>query len=391
MTTLVAPRSLVSVVIPAYNAEPFIASAIDSACAQTYRDLEVVVVDDGSSDRTAEIVRAIAKRDSRVRLIRQIHQGVAAARNRAIRESRGDYIAPLDADDIWFPRKLEQQVRVLERAPPNVGLVYAWSVDIDRDGCLTGGYFAHDLPRNVGAVLIFRNVIGSSSVPLIRRQCFDLVGFYNKTYAERGAQGCEDLDLYLRIAERYEFLVVNEFLVGYRQSHAGMSSHAGAMARSFYFAMRDCRERRPEIPPAVFRWSMARQFFYLHGLARSVGQYRNGPVLLLAAIWFDPSLLTRWQFYRGVLASPLQRLNPIEWFRRFSALDGQRPETVTLAGIKAQRAARPPTLFDELDAIYYPRLRFTERSLERTRRAYRDVGRSVRTAEIAEPAGEPPA
>ncbi|MFL6649763.1 MAG: glycosyltransferase family 2 protein [Sulfurifustaceae bacterium] len=384
MTTPIASRPLVSVIIPAHNAQAFIASTVDSVCAQTFRDFEIVVVDDGSRDRTAEIVRAIAERDGRVRLLSQPNLGVAAARNRAIRESRGDYIAPLDADDIWYPRKLEQQVRALQGAAPSVGLVYAWSVYIDDAGRLTGGYYAHDLPRNVRAALIFRNLVGCSSVPLIRRECFDRVGFYNEKYAEDGAQGCEDLDLYLRIAERYEFLVVEEFLVGYRQSNACLSADTARMARSFYFVMRDCMARRPEIPQTVFRWSLSRQCFHLHGRARGYRQYRIGLALLLAAVWFDPSLLARRQFYRGLVAGPLRRL-------RLRARAAQSAEAVTLSGVAAQRAVRPTTLFEDLGAIYHPRLRFTEQLLERGTRDYRDIGGPALARDIHQPAGEPPA
>src|SRR5690606_11817597 len=231
---------LVSVVIPAYDAQPFIAAAVASACAQTHRALEVLVVDDGSRDRTAAIVEALAARDPRVRLLRRPHRGVAAARNRAIEEARGEYIAPLDADDIWLPAKIERQLRALERAPAGTGLVYGWSADLDADGRLTGGYCAHELPPHVPAALLFRNFIGCSSVPLIRRICFERAGAYQPAYAARGAQGCEDLDLYRRIARYYEFALVREFLVGYRQTPGRMSSNALAMARSFRLALRDC-------------------------------------------------------------------------------------------------------------------------------------------------------
>src|SRR5581483_2806371 len=97
------PR-IVSVIMPAFNAAATIRSAIESVLAQAWRELELIVVDDGSTDETAQIVSEIAARDSRVHLLKQANSGVAAARNNGIREARGEFIAPIDADDICFPR-----------------------------------------------------------------------------------------------------------------------------------------------------------------------------------------------------------------------------------------------------------------------------------------------
>lgn len=338
---------LVSVVIPAYDAQPFIAAAVASACAQTHRALEVLVVDDGSRDRTAAIVEALAARDPRVRLLRRPHRGVAAARNRAIEEARGEYIAPLDADDIWLPAKIERQLRALERAPAGTGLVYGWSADLDADGRLTGGYCAHELPPHVPAALLFRNFIGCSSVPLIRRICFERAGAYQPAYAARGAQGCEDLDLYRRIARYYEFALVREFLVGYRQTPGRMSSNALAMARSFRLALRDCGARRPAIAPRVLRWSLARQCFALHYRARGNRRYGSALALLLFSAGIDPRLLLEPEFYQALrpgrpAAGAASRRRP--------------PPDATFAAIEAARLLRPSPLFERFADLYAYRL-----------------------------------
>jgi len=117
---------LVSVIIPAYNAARFIRRTLVSVLAQTHPDLDVIVVDDGSVDETVSIVEAIARDDPRVRLFRQKNSGVSAARNAALSVARGAYIAPLDADDLWHPAKLEKQLAVFANRPANVGLVYCW-------------------------------------------------------------------------------------------------------------------------------------------------------------------------------------------------------------------------------------------------------------------------
>jgi len=106
---------LVSIIIPAYNAEKYIARAIKSALNQTYKDIEVIVVDDGSTDRTAEIVKSF--QDPRVRYIYQENQNVGVARNNGIKESRGKYITFLDADDEYLPEKVEKQVKFLKENP----------------------------------------------------------------------------------------------------------------------------------------------------------------------------------------------------------------------------------------------------------------------------------
>ncbi|MCJ8280869.1 MAG: glycosyltransferase family 2 protein, partial [Rivularia sp. ALOHA_DT_140] len=119
----------VSVIIPAYNAMGFLPETLESVLQQTFTDFEILIINDGSSDDIVEWASKIS--DSRVRLITQINQGVSAARNTGIRNSQGEYIAFLDADDLWEPTKLEKQVNCL-KANPGVGLVYTWTTFIDQ-------------------------------------------------------------------------------------------------------------------------------------------------------------------------------------------------------------------------------------------------------------------
>jgi len=112
----------VSVIMPAYNVEPYVGDAIGSALAQTFTDLEVIVVDDGSTDETAQAVRTLARQDSRVKLVQQPNRGLAGARNSALRASRGEFLALLDSDDVWEPTFLEQQLAILH-ARPDVDIV----------------------------------------------------------------------------------------------------------------------------------------------------------------------------------------------------------------------------------------------------------------------------
>jgi glycosyltransferase involved in cell wall biosynthesis len=118
-------RPHVSVIVPAFNAAASIEETLDSVLGQTYENFDVVVVDDGSQDDTAVKVGRLAARDPRITLVRQNQSGIAAARNLAIERSSGELVAPLDADDLWHPRKLELQVRTLEAAPPSVAFLSA--------------------------------------------------------------------------------------------------------------------------------------------------------------------------------------------------------------------------------------------------------------------------
>ena len=150
--------------------------------------IEVVVVDDGSTDRTATLVEAAAARDNRVRLFRTQKSGVAAARNFAISQARGKLIAPLDADDLWHPEKIARQVGLMQSSSPKVGLVYCWSIKIDEDDFLIWlppaapqPAVARSAPQGrVMAELALSNFIGNSSSPLIKRSCIEEVGGYDE-------------------------------------------------------------------------------------------------------------------------------------------------------------------------------------------------------------------
>jgi glycosyltransferase involved in cell wall biosynthesis len=292
---------LISVIVPAYNAEVFITDTLRSALDQTYENIEVLVVDDGSYDRTADIVEAIAEQDSRIRLFRGANQGVAAARNLAIEHARGEYIAPLDADDIWYPQKLQKQLACLSGSDANVGLVYAWSVHIDETGGLTGGCIASEVEGDAYLPLVYSNFVGNASTPLIRRECFERVGGYSPWYRQHGAEGSEDRELYMRVAEYYRFRLVPEFLVGYRQVANSMSCKGTSMARAHALLLAEVRRKHPEIPRRIFRWSESRSCWYLGQKCSRCDDHVRALSLLGKAVCFDSLILTNRQLYALVL------------------------------------------------------------------------------------------
>lgn len=297
---------LVSVILPAYNAEAFIGQTLAAVLAQTYRNIEVLVVDDGSGDRTAEIVESIAQKDHRVILLRQSNTGVAAARNLAIQNSRGEYIAPIDADDIWYPQKLEKQVQCMSQAEPSVGLVYAWTAHIDEKNLPTGVYDAYNLEGWVYTALVYSNFVGNASVPLISRTCLKQVGSYNCELKEHNAQGCEDWDLYLRIAECYQFRVVPELLIGYRQIISSMSCNHTSMEKSYHLVMTDVQQRHPEIPTTIYRWSSSFFYTYLLGKSLKSGNYWSTLVCLYKALKLDFAVFSNPGLYKVFFVSLLK-------------------------------------------------------------------------------------
>ncbi len=291
---------LVSVIVPAHDAAAFIQATLESALAQTYAQLEVIVVDDGSRDDTAALVEATAARDRRITLLRQANAGVAAARNHGLAASRGSLIALLDADDLWHPEKLARQVAVMQRAPERVGLVYTWSSVIDEGGRIVDRRGC-GVPRYAGTVypaLVLWGFVGNASTPLIRRACLEAIGGFDPGLHARGAQGCEDLKLYLAIAERYEFAVVPEFLVGYRQTTSSMSRDVWQMKRSHDLVLAEVQTRHPELPDWLFRWSRALCCYWLAMTCLRTRRLADATRLFGLMVRFDPTFVTHPLFYR---------------------------------------------------------------------------------------------
>ncbi|HWW86651.1 MAG TPA: glycosyltransferase [Vicinamibacterales bacterium] len=258
---------LVSVIMGVYNGAAYVGATLASAVAQTHRRLEIIVVDDGSNDRTAEIVEACAARDPRIRLIRQPNRGVAAARNRAIAAASGEFIAPLDADDLWDPTKIDRQVRRLQECGSQTSTIYTWWAWIDANENVLDRSPRWRVEGRALGQLAQVNFTGSASVPLYRRSCLDEVGGYNTTLHAMGCQGCEDWDLALRMAERYSLSFVPAILVAYRRRSDSMSTGCETMWRSQQAVMKKLGERQPSLPRATLRRSRRQFALHLAGVA----------------------------------------------------------------------------------------------------------------------------
>ena len=197
---------LVSAIIPAYNADQFIAQAIQSVLDQTYRSYEIIVVDDGSTDKTKAILREF---NGQIRCINQENRGPSAARNAGINIAQGKYICFLDADDLWTPDKLEVQIDFLERHP-NIALVFSDHQDF-KAGDVVSRSFLDDKMEMFGETLVTEVPIQSAFLKLIqenfistptvmlRKTCFDEIGLFDENL-----WSVEDRDLWLRMAANFK-------------------------------------------------------------------------------------------------------------------------------------------------------------------------------------------
>jgi glycosyltransferase involved in cell wall biosynthesis len=276
----------VSVIIPAYNDAATVERTISSVLNQTYSDLEVLVVDDGSTDETAALVLRMADLDHRIKLLQKANGGVVSARNHAIAHAQGEFIAPLDADDLWHPEKIQKQMAVMRNRGERVGLVYCWSRAIDEQDRVLWDVSPCTLRGNVYAALIIRNILASGA-PLVRRRCVEDVGGYDATLPSRG--NCsEDLKFHLDIAERFDFDLVPEFLFCYRVRAGSLSTNVDAMQRAHELVIDQARARHPELPDKLFRWASGHQHREF-GLAHlRDGHFLTGARLLLKALREDP-------------------------------------------------------------------------------------------------------
>jgi glycosyltransferase involved in cell wall biosynthesis len=286
---------LVSVVVPVYNAARTLDETLRSVRAQTYANLEIVVVDDGSSDQSADIIRRHRSADPRIVFVEQANAGVAAARNRGIDVAKGAFIAPLDADDLWHPTKIERQMQVMKGAAGRLGVVYNWYAAINEDGVVT-----HLPRRDTWQGRVFRemleyNFIGNGSTPLMRREAVLECGGYDPGLRARCAEGCEDFKLYLALAEHHQFGVVPGYLTGYRVYGSNMSSNGLRMLRSYDLVVEPVLRAHPELASVLhvslfelIKWYLrravkARDWRQAMALTRRIArQYPRRTVRLLA-------------------------------------------------------------------------------------------------------------
>ena len=208
--------SRVSVVVPAYNAMPYLPETLDSVLSQSLRDTEVIVVDNGSRDGTRAHVEGL--RDPRVRLVvLPENRGISGGCNAGLAEATGDYVAPMESDDLWHVDKLERLVSLLDEDASAV-LAYSFVELVDQDGRRSGNVVGRPVEGDVREALLDDVLVPCGSAPVMRRGRLVEAGGWDETF-----RSSPDWELYLRLARLGPFRVVPEPLVGYRQHRTNTS------------------------------------------------------------------------------------------------------------------------------------------------------------------------
>jgi glycosyltransferase involved in cell wall biosynthesis len=288
-------NDLVTALIPTYNYGRFVTQAVESALAQTYRQIEIIVVDDGSSDDTRE---RLAPYSERIRYIYQDNQSVAAARNTGIQAARGNLIAFLDADDLWHPHKLELQMRYLADHPS----VRLLAVDRLADGaqhwpCLQD--LTHPPARPITVEeLVLRPHFAPSGV-LVRKECFATVGFFDSSL-----RNAEDYDMWIRIACRFPVVKLNVPLWWYRV-HGANKSHVPA--RQEAAALRILEKNFAQSGPLSKRFFLERKAYSYAAYAAAQNYSSRGLELAALARILRSFLLWPFPYHRREVPTPLAR------------------------------------------------------------------------------------
>jgi glycosyltransferase involved in cell wall biosynthesis len=238
---------IVSVIMPCWNRERFVADAIRSVLAQTFADFELIVVDDGSTDGSREVVASFS--DARLHCLHREHRGISAAMNAGLAAARGRYLARLDSDDAWLPDLLETQVAVLD-ARPEIGLVYSRAECTDTDWKPLGMTWGYPLrfPNETLRSMVYNDCTCNITV-VCRRECFDRAGNFDERL-----ETSEDLDMWLRVARHDQFAFTDRVL-------ARVRLHGGSITGGISAGRDEQMERRalvfdklfadPNLPPEI--------------------------------------------------------------------------------------------------------------------------------------------
>jgi GT2 family glycosyltransferase len=257
----------VSVIIPAYNAAPWIAETIASVQQQTFTDWELWVVDDGSGDRTAEIVEHLQSTDRRIQLIRQPNQGVSAARNLGIAQSQSEILAFLDADDRWLPNKLSTHLQQFE-LNRHLGVSFDRVEFLTQAGTTTGQYSTGRLMGLKPQHFLSENPTTTTSSWVVRRAVFDQVGGFCPTMSYS-----EDLEWLLRVLcdGQWQIEGLSHGLTRYRTSDGGLSSDLHRMEAGWNALLQEAQGYAPSLVAQHFATAQAIHLRYLARRAVRLG------------------------------------------------------------------------------------------------------------------------
>jgi glycosyltransferase involved in cell wall biosynthesis len=294
---------LVSVIIATHNRAEFVGQTLKSVLDQTHKGIEVIVVDDGSTDNTADLLKQY---EGRIKYVYQERSERSKARNRGVKHSRGTYIAFLDSDDLWLPEKIERQVQLLNERP-DVGVVYTDVQFIDAKGNAYSDEISWDVPKRqvLYEDLMTHNVItGTTSSVMIRRECLDKVGLFDESM-----DACEDLDLFRRIAQYYTFYKIELPLVRFRIHPGSTQVNASAMAKGWETTIEKISRNTPREFKYYKTEAIIKILSQIAHLYRCDGRLDRFLFFCAKSLFHRPNWILRHGFWRDVVKLPLKRLS----------------------------------------------------------------------------------
>ncbi|VXD23286.1 glycosyltransferase [Planktothrix paucivesiculata] len=247
--------TLISVIIPVYNGEKTIKETILSVLNQTFKDWELIIINDGSTDSTMEIIAQI--QNSRIRVFNCENAGLAKSRNRGIDHAQGEFISFLDSDDLWTTDKLETQFQALKKHP-EAAVAYSWTDYIDQSNQFLHSGRHITKHGNVYSELLVCNFLENGSNALIRKQVFAHVGQFDTSLTAG-----EDWDMWFRLAAVYPFVGVPAVQVLYRVSATSMSAKIKNQEKECLKVLKNAFQKVPELSPSLKKKSLANLYKYL--------------------------------------------------------------------------------------------------------------------------------
>lgn len=278
----IAPK--VSVIIPTYNRDRFIGDAVQSVLNQTFRDFEVIVIDDGSTDQTREMVQAFSS--EKLRYIYQPNQGRSNARNHALRLTNGRYIAFLDSDDLYLPDKLALQVEHMD-SHPKIGMIYTSAYCIDENGLLKKEKYEATVSGCIYEdIAFFVPVTITLPTVMVRREVLDKVGGFDEAMAR-----FEDTDMWRRISKHYQINALHErtCLLRTHTDNALAAQHPGQISGALDYYVKKIGEEDTDVGIIIRRKGIARLYgYYGAAMMRNHAWRKIGYSFLIKGIYSWP-------------------------------------------------------------------------------------------------------
>ncbi|RKF18299.1 glycosyltransferase [Altericroceibacterium spongiae] len=320
------PKPKFSVVMPVFNVETYIGQAIDSVLAQSFTDFELIVVDDGGTDRSMDI--ACAYDDPRIRIVSQTNRGLAGARNTGIAASRGNYIALLDSDDCFHPDKLRLHYIHLE-ANPSIGVSYAGSRMIDAAGSPLSVAMQPKLRGIDAAHILCRNPVGNGSAAVLRRSAIEPVAvsdakdFWRRCWFDENFRQSEDIEFWIRLSARHavKFEGIEGLLTHYRIIPGALSANIVKQYLSWNRMLTKTEAYAPDLIAAHGATARAYQLRYLARRAVQLGDAQFARSLLSEALQLAPRMALAEPVKTGITGAAVLAANVLgtHRFRKLAA------------------------------------------------------------------------